>query len=204
MRTQAKPFIVQIKKRKRTGADDSRPVRSLFGPVAKELAEELAGTGSRFGRGGDANSANIRGEEQRAGTQPLAAPSAWPLPANPPAAPANSSARVLPDLSRHERAEPEEEIVAREPRIRRKRRYTRKTARTGAPAPVVTIEEPVAAPVVPAPSADNGSGETEKRVRRQRFKWSSWRSRRSKTDASSPAQPPRGQRRKRRLPRAAR
>jgi len=204
MRTQAKPFIVQIKKRKRTGADDSRPVRGLFGPVAKELADELDGTTSRFARGGDGGGAFIRGED-KAGAQPAAA-SVWPLPANAAAAPANNAARVLPDLSRHERAEPEEEVVAREPRIRAKRRYTKKPTRTRSPSPAVISEKPVPppAPVIAAPAADESSGETQKHVRRPRFKWSDWRTRRGKGEAGSAAQPPRGQRWKRRLPRAVR
>jgi hypothetical protein len=205
MRTQAKPFIVQIKKRKRTGADDSRPIRSLFGPVAKELADELDGTTSRFARGGDGGGAFIRAED-KAGALPAAASPAWPSPANAATAPANNAARVLPDLSRHDRAEPEEEVVAREPRIRAKRRYTKKPTRTRSPAPAVTNEKPVPppAPAKAAPAADESSGETQKHVRRPRFKWSGRRTRRGKGDAGSAAQPPRGQRWKRRLPRAAR
>ena len=85
MRTQAKPFIVQVKKRKRTGSDDSRPVRSLIGPVAKELAEELAGTSSGFRRGGDGNPA--LGGPARTGAQTAGASSAWPVPAGASAAP---------------------------------------------------------------------------------------------------------------------
>jgi hypothetical protein len=205
MRTQAKPFIVQIKKRKRTGADEPRPVRSLFGPVAKELANEMADADSSgsFGRAGDG------GCVFRGGAQSSAASSAWPSPANGPAAPASPAARVLPDLTRHDRVEPEvetEEVVKREPRIRRKRRYTRKAAKTAGPATEVVREQ--ARPPAPAPVAavaiEENSGEAQKRVRRQRFKWSAWRGRRGKTDGSSPGQPPRGQRWKRRLPRAAR
>jgi len=207
MRTQAKPFIVQVKKRKRTGSDDSRPVRSLFGPVAKELAEELAGTSSGFRRGGDGNPA--LGGPARTGAQTAGASSAWPVPAGASVAPPGPAARVLPDLTPRDRVEPEEEVVKRErePRIRRKRRYTRKATRTASPAPAVIREEIVTAPApIPrsiAPVAESAD-EAQKRVPRQRFKWSAWRSRRGKSATTSPAQPPRGQRWKRRLPRAAR
>ena len=209
MRTQAKPFIVQIKKRKRTGGDESPPARSLFGSVAKELAEELAGAsrGGGFGRSAD-GSAALRGEA-RASALPAGAPSAWPAAAGVSAAPPSAAARVLPDLSRHDRVEPEEEVAKRErePRIRRKRRYTRKATRTASPVPTVIREDVVPAPApIPASIAPvaESAGEAQKRVHRQRFKWSAWRSRRGKTTATSPAQPPRGQRWKRRLPRAAR
>ncbi len=208
MRTQAKPFIVQIKKRKRTGADEPRPVRSLFGPMAKELAEELA---QADGLGGSGRGRAGSGAERGAGVPPVSNSLAWAqavTAANPGSSAASPPPRVLPDLRPQDQAaeREEEEVAEPEPRIRQKRRYTRKAAKQTGPAPAVVRHDVVAPPVqrAPAPETREISSTAKKRVPRERFKWSAWRRRRVKADAVSSAQPARGQRWKRRLPSTAR
>jgi hypothetical protein len=204
MRTQAKPFIVQVRKRKRRGVGDSQPASSLFGPAemekladkppARRAADGLFGGRSESGSGDQHN-------HDPAGARPVAG---WPAPSNGGIVAASAAARVLPDLSRRDLLETVQ-VVKAEPRIRRKRRATRKPSEA-ASAAVVDLGQSKTdlPPLAAAPVTETGDrpADAPKRVRRQRLKWSSRRVRRGKTDAGQPL-PRLGQRWKRRLPRAS-
>jgi hypothetical protein len=205
MRTQAKPFIVQVRKRKRRGVGDPHPPTSLFGPAETKLFVEAAresrpadGTFSRGSERGSGDQPNHDG----AGARPVAGWSAWPAPSNGGAAIVSSTARVLPDLSQRDRPETVQ-VVKPPPRIRRKRRAAVKPVEAASGAADVADSKTDLPSLAPVTDAADTAGGAQKRTRRQRLKWSAWRVRRGKTDPGTPVTRL-GQRWKRRLPKTSR
>jgi len=204
MRTQAKPFIVQVRKRKRRGVGDSHPAASLFGPAeTKKLVDEAPRArpaDATFARASERGSGD-QPNHDRAGARPVAGWSAWPAPSDSSAAIAIGAARVLPDLSQRDRPETVP-VVKTPPRIRRKRRVVAKPAETAGAAAEVGESKPDLPSVAPVADTGDMSGGAQKRTRRERLKWSAWRVRRGKTDGRAPVTRL-GQRWKRRLPKTS-
>ena len=208
MRTQAKPFIVQVRKRKRRGAGDSRPASDLLGLAAEstKLADrspQARAADGAFARASQRGSSDQPGHD-RADARPAAGWSAWPPPSDG-ATIASGAARVLPDLSQRDRVETVE-AAKQAPRIRRKRRAATKPTEAASRAIDVgqsKADLPSAAPATQVTDIGDTSGGPQKRTRRPRLKWSAWRARRGKTEARTPVTRL-GQRWKRRLPKTSR